>query len=68
MTDFKRPIPSRQNDLLRKNLSAPQYDQESLSEKSLLWENRGSEIEIKEKNRIDILIFCFIIFYLFCRR
>ena len=34
MTDFKRPIPNRQNELLRKNLSAPQYDQESLSEKS----------------------------------
>ena len=26
MTDFKRPIPQRQNELLRKNLSAPSYD------------------------------------------
>ena len=38
MTDFKRPIPQRQNELLRKNLSAPSYDLPSLSDKS----NNGS--------------------------
>ena len=31
---FRRPVPQRQHDILRKNLSAPQYDQESLSEKA----------------------------------
>jgi|TARA_R110000744_G_scaffold149567_1_gene262700 hypothetical protein len=34
MTDFKRPIPQRQNELLRKNLSAPSYDLPSLADKS----------------------------------
>jgi len=34
MTDFKRPIPQRQNELLRKNLSAPAYDLDSLSDKA----------------------------------
>ena len=40
MTDFRRPIPNRQNELLRKNLSAPAYDLESLSEKS----EKGSKL------------------------
>ncbi len=48
MTDFKRPIPNRQNELLRKNLSAPQYDQESLSEKS----EKGSSLA-KEPSQLE---------------
>ena len=40
MTDFKRPIPNRQNELLRKNLSAPAYDLDSLSDKA----GRGSSL------------------------
>ena len=40
MTDFKRPIPNRQNELLRKNLSAPAYDLDSLSDKA----GRGSNL------------------------
>ena len=49
MTDFKRPIPNRQNELLRKNLSAPQYDQESLSEKS----EKGSSLA-RESSTLEI--------------
>lgn len=54
MTDFKRPIPSRQNDLLRKNLSAPQYDQESLSEKSLKGSSLARETSAIETNEFPI--------------
>ena len=54
MTDFKRPIPQRQHEILRKNLSAPQYDQESLSEKS----SKGSSLAIEsspiEENEFPI--------------
>ncbi len=49
MTDFKRPIPNRQNELLRKNLSAPAYDLESLSEKS----ERGSSLA-KESSTLEV--------------
>ncbi len=54
MTDFKRPIPSRQSDLLRKNLSAPQYDQESLSEKSLKGSSLARETSAIETNEFPI--------------
>ena len=42
MTDFKRPIPNRQNELLRKNLSAPAYDLDSLSDKERIDLMQGS--------------------------
>ena len=54
MTDFKRPIPNRQNELLRKNLSAPQYDQESLSEKSAKGSSLAKTRSIIETNEFPI--------------
>ena len=54
MTDFKRPLPNRQNDLLRKNLSAPQYDQESLSEKSAKGSSLARESSTIEVNEFPI--------------
>jgi hypothetical protein len=55
MTDFKRPIPNRQNELLRKNLSAPQYDQESLAEKAAKGSSLAKEpSKIGEKNDFPI--------------
>ena len=54
MTDFKRPIPNRQNELLRKNLSAPQYDQESLSEKSAKGSSLSKTRSIIETNEFPI--------------
>ena len=50
MTDFKRPIPSRQNELLRKNLSAPAYDLPSLEEKS----KKGSDYSRESSNIEEI--------------
>ena len=46
MTDFKRPIPNRQNELLRKNLSAPAYDLPSMAEKS----KEGSDAWVQAYN------------------
>ena len=54
MTDFKRPIPQRQHEILRKNLSAPQYDQESLSEKSLKGSSLARESSTIEENEFPI--------------
>ena len=54
MTDFKRPIPNRQNELLRKNLSAPAYDLESLSEKSEKGSNLAKESSTLEVNEFPI--------------
>lgn len=54
MTDFKKPIPNRQNELLRKNLSAPQYDQESLSEKSAKGSSLAKTRSIIETNEFPI--------------
>ena len=48
MTDFKRPIPNRQNELLRKNLSAPAYDLDSLADKS----ERGSSLA-RESSKLE---------------
>ena len=50
MTDFKRPIPQRQNELLRKNLSAPAYDLPSLEEKS----KKGSDYSRESSNIEEI--------------
>ena len=50
MTDFKRPIPSRQNELLRKNLSAPAYDLPSLAEKA----KKGSDYSREPSNIEEI--------------
>ena len=52
MTDFKRPIPNRQNELLRKNLSAPAYDLPSMAEKS----KEGSDYAQK-RNKIEEIEF-----------
>ena len=46
MTDFRRPIPNRQNELLRKNLSAPAYDLDSLSDRS----KEGSDYSRESSN------------------
>ena len=54
MTDFKRPIPNRKNELLRKNLSAPQYDQESLSEKAARGSSLARESSTIETNEFPI--------------
>ena len=50
MTDFKRPIPNRQNELLRKNLSAPAYDLPSLEEKT----KKGSDYSRESSNIEEI--------------
>ena len=55
MTDFKRPIPQRQHEILRKNLSAPQYDQESLSTKSSKGSSLARESSTIEENEFPIL-------------
>ena len=52
MTDFKRPIPSRQNELLRKNLSAPAYDLDSLSDKA-----RGRNDYARESSKLEEIDF-----------
>ena len=49
MTDFRRPIPNKQNELLRKNLAAPAYDLDSLADKS----ERGSSLA-KEPSKLEI--------------
>ena len=54
MTDFRRPIPNRQNELLRKNLSAPAYDLESLSEKSEKGSSLAKEPSTLETNEFPI--------------
>ena len=54
MAEFRRPIPSKQSELLRKNLSAPQYDQESLSEKSERGSSLARETSILETNEFPI--------------
>ena len=52
MTNFKRPLPKRQNELLRKNLSAPAYDLPSLADKML----EGSDYS-KERNSVEEIEF-----------
>ena len=52
MTDFKRPIPQRQNELLRKNLSAPAYDLDSLSDKA-----KGRNDYARESSKIEEIDF-----------
>ena len=54
MTDFKRPIPQRQNDLLRKNLSAPAYDLPSLSDKAQEGSSLARERSTIENNEFPI--------------
>lgn len=55
MTDFKRPIPNRQNELLRKNLSAHKWtDEETLSEKSAKGSSLAKTRSIIETNEFPI--------------
>jgi len=54
MAEFRRPIPNRQNELLRKNLSAPAYDLESLSEKSEKGSSLARESSTLETNEFPI--------------
>ena len=54
MTDFRRPIPSRQNELLRKNLAAPAYDLDSLADKSERGSSLAKEPSTLETNEFPI--------------
>ena len=54
MTDFRRPIPNRQNELLRKNLAAPAYDLDSLADKSERGSSLAKEPSTLETNEFPI--------------